>query len=51
MKRIVLLLALVVCLPLRGHADETSRRAKAHEMLALLHMDRLMDQMMNGVTE
>jgi uncharacterized protein len=51
MKRLALLLALVICLPLTAHADEASRRAKAQEMLTLLHMDRLMDQMMNGVTE
>lgn len=51
MKRIALLLAFVLCLPLTAHADDASRRAKAQEMLTLLHMDRLMDQMMNGMME
>jgi hypothetical protein len=51
MKRIALLLTLVLCLPLTAHADEASRRAKAQEMLTLLHMDRLMDQMMNNTLE
>ena len=35
----------------RSHADEASRRAKAQEMLALLHMDRLLDQMMNNMLD
>jgi hypothetical protein len=51
MKRIALLLTLVLCLPLTAHADEASRRAKAQEMLALLHMDRLLDQMMNNMLD
>jgi uncharacterized protein len=51
MKRILLLLAVALFLPLTAHADEASRRAKAQEMLTLLHMDRLMDQMMNGMLE
>ena len=51
MKRIALLLILVLCLPLTAHADEASRRAKAQEMLALLHMDRLLDQMMNNMLD
>lgn len=51
MKRIALLLTLVLCLPLTAHADEASRRAKAQEMLGLLHMDRLLDQMMNNMLD
>src|ERR1700733_3693031 len=51
MKRIALLFTLVLCLPLTAHADDASRRAKAQEMLTLLHMDRLMDQMMNDMME
>jgi hypothetical protein len=51
MKRTVLLLALVLCLPLAAHADEASRHAKAQELLSLLHMDRVMDQMMNNMLE
>jgi uncharacterized protein len=49
MKRIALLLTLVLSLPLTAHADEASRRDKAQEMLALLHMDRLLDQTMNNM--
>jgi uncharacterized protein len=49
MKRLALLLVLVLCLPLTAQADDASRHAKAQELLTLLHMDRLMDQMMNGV--
>src|SRR5580692_3512175 len=49
MKRVALLLTLVLCLPLTAHADEASRRAKAQEMLTLLHMDRLLDQTMNNM--
>jgi hypothetical protein len=51
MKRIALLLTLLLCLPLTAHADEASRRAKAQEMLTLLHMDQLMDQLMNSVLQ
>ena len=51
MKRFALLLALVLCLPLTAHADEASRRVKAQEMLGLLHMDRLLDQMMNNMLD
>jgi uncharacterized protein len=51
MKRISLFLALSLCLPLTAHADDASRHAKAQEMLTLLHMDRLMDQMMNNMLE
>jgi uncharacterized protein len=51
MKRIVLFLGLVVCLPLTAHADDASRHAKAQEMLTLLHMDHLMDQLTNGMME
>jgi hypothetical protein len=47
MKRLSLLLVLVICLPLTAHADEASRRVKAQEMLTLLHMDTLMQQMMD----
>jgi uncharacterized protein len=51
MKRTVLFLALALCLPLTAHADDASRHAKAQEMLTLLHMDRLMDQMMNNMMQ
>jgi uncharacterized protein len=48
MKRLVLLLVFANCLPLTAHADEASKRAKVHEMLGLLHMDRLMAQIMDS---
>ena len=50
MKRIALLV-LVLSLSLTSHADEASRRAKAQEMLTLLHLDRVMDQMMTNMME
>ena len=43
-----LALFLVLALSATAHADLASRRAKAQEMLLLLHMDRLMDQLMSG---
>jgi uncharacterized protein len=53
MKRIAVLLAftLALCLPLTAHADEASRRAKAEEMVQLLHMDTLMKQLMDGMRQ
>ena len=47
MKRLGLLLCFLLCLPLTARADEASRRVKAQEMVALLHMDTLMQQMMD----
>jgi hypothetical protein len=51
MKRIALSMVLVVSLvlPLAAHADEASRRAKAQEMVTLLHMDKLMAQLMDNM--
>jgi hypothetical protein len=44
----VLLIALTVgCCCAR--ADEASKRAKAEQLFMLLHMDRMMDQLMSGV--
>jgi hypothetical protein len=51
MKRIALLLTLVLCLPLTAHADDASRHAKAQEMLTLMHLDRVMDQVMNNMMQ
>jgi hypothetical protein len=51
MKRTALFFVLVLSLSLTAHADEASRRAKAQEMLTLLHLDRLMDQMMSNMME
>ncbi|MDP9037750.1 MAG: DUF2059 domain-containing protein [Acidobacteriota bacterium] len=46
MKRIAALL-LLLCLPLASRADEASHKAKAQEMLTILHLDR----MVNGVMQ
>jgi hypothetical protein len=51
MKRLALLLTLALYLPLTAHADEASRRVKAQEMLNLMHLDRLMDQMMDTMLQ
>jgi hypothetical protein len=50
MKRKLIILFLILA-PLAAHADQASRRSKAQEMLLLLHMDRLMDQMMSGAMD
>ncbi|MGA1981350.1 MAG: DUF2059 domain-containing protein [Acidobacteriaceae bacterium] len=44
MNRIALLLALALCLPLAARADEASHRAKAEEMMSLLHTERQVEQ-------
>jgi hypothetical protein len=49
MKRLLLLFVPVLCLPVTARADEASRRVKAEEMVTLLHMDTLMQQMMDTV--
>ena len=51
MKHKILALLAILCLSLTAHADLASRRAKAQEMLLLLHMDRLMDQLMSGTMD
>jgi hypothetical protein len=48
MKRLPVLFALFLILPLAAHADEASRRVKAKEMVSLLHIDTLMQQMMDN---
>ena len=50
MKRLSLILVLLT-FTLHARADEASRRAKAKEMIALLHMDRVMTQMMDGIKQ
>ena len=50
MKRLALLLVLL-SVTLHARADDASRRAKAQEMLALLHMDRMTTQMMEGIKQ
>jgi hypothetical protein len=50
MKRSALLLVLVaITIPLTARADEASRRAKAQEMVSLLHMDSLMKQLVDTI--
>jgi hypothetical protein len=41
---LALLLTLVLCLPLTARADDTSRRAKAAQMVELLHTERMVQQ-------
>jgi len=48
MKRIALLL-LLCTLPLAARADDASRHAKAQEMANLLHLDKLMAQVMDAM--
>jgi RHS repeat-associated protein len=51
MKRIALLLLLTLSLPLTLRADDSSRRDKAKELLILLHTDRLLQQIMDGMKQ
>jgi hypothetical protein len=44
MHRLALLLTLVLCLPLAAHADQASRRAKAAQLVVLLHTERMVQQ-------
>jgi hypothetical protein len=49
--RLVLFFALTLCLPISAHADDASRRAKAEEILTLLHMDRMSTQLMGNLLQ
>jgi uncharacterized protein len=51
MNRLTILLALALCFPLAAHADEASRRAKAEQLIDLLHVDRMVTQVMNNVLQ
>ena len=42
--RLALLLVLVLCLPLTARADDASRRAKAAQLVTLLHTERMVQQ-------
>ena len=42
--RLALLLVLVLCLPLAARADQASRRAKAAQLVVLLHTERMVQQ-------
>src|ERR1019366_255298 len=44
MNRSALVLVLALCLPIAARADEASHRAKAQEMIVLLHTDRMVKQ-------
>jgi hypothetical protein len=48
MRRITLL-PLILCASLGAHADEASKRAKAQEMLTLLHTERVSQQIENNI--
>jgi hypothetical protein len=47
--RIALLLALALSLPVAARADEASHRAKAQEMMSLLHTDKLVQQVADNL--
>jgi uncharacterized protein len=49
MKRIAIILTLLFTLPLGARADDASRHAKAQEMVTLLHLDKLLAQVMDVV--
>ena len=49
MKRVAALLVLFLSFPLCLHADEASKRAKLDEFFGMMHMDSLMQQMMDAV--
>jgi uncharacterized protein len=49
MKRPALLLALALCLPASLHADDASKQAKVRELFALLHVERISDQIKSNV--
>jgi len=49
MKRFFPLLALVLSLPFIAHADEASKRAKAQEMVLLVHSDRMVAQASDNI--
>ena len=52
MKRIILAaLTLLLCLPTIARADDASRRAKIEELFTLMHIDRTMKQVMDGVLQ
>jgi hypothetical protein len=42
--RLALLLVLVLCLPIAARADDASRRAKAAQLVELLHTERMLQQ-------
>ncbi|GAC1415444.1 MAG: hypothetical protein NVSMB62_03090 [Acidobacteriaceae bacterium] len=51
MKRCVALLLAFLCLPLAARADEASHKAKAEEMLSILHLDRMVSGVMQNAMQ
>jgi hypothetical protein len=49
MNRLGLVLVLSLCLPLAARADEASHRAKAEQLLAIVHTDRMVDQVSDSI--
>ena len=49
MKRTALLLTLALCLPASLHADDASKQAKVRELFALLHVERVSEQIKGNV--
>jgi uncharacterized protein len=49
MNRLVLAVALLLSLPFAARADDASHRAKAEELIALLHSDQVATQLINEV--
>jgi hypothetical protein len=51
MNRPISLLFFALCLPISARADDASRRAKAEEILTLLHMDRMATQLVGNLLQ
>jgi hypothetical protein len=51
MNRLSVLFALVLCFPLVAHADEASRRAKAAELITILHADHQVAQLIDNLLQ
>ncbi len=49
--RLAFFFVVALFLPIPAHADEASRRAKAEEILALLHMDRVSTQIIGNLLQ
>lgn len=51
MNRIALLLVLALCIPVAARADEASHRAKAEEMMILLHTEKQVQQVEDNISK
>lgn len=47
--RLITFVVLAICMAASARADESSKRAKVHELFAVLHTDQTVDQVMNTV--